>query len=310
MRGMEQSSKSVAALLALGGVWGASFLFIKVIVDEVSPLELVAGRLLLGALTIVLFTRFRRLPLRVSPALVGQAAVLAAVNNIVPFSLIAIGEQHIDSGTASVLNSTMPIFTAAFAAAFLADEHFTAARAGGLALGFLGVAVLAGNGVRHITDADMLGQLAVVAAAACYGLGATYARSVLRTNDPIGLSAVQLTMGTLMAIPLVFIFHGLPHQSLSLKAALSLLTLGVVGTGFAYIVYLWLIDVTGSVRASLVTYIIPAVGLFLGWAVLNEHIGVSTAAGSALIVAGVAIVMRGRSPARMPSPAAEAVAAE
>jgi drug/metabolite transporter (DMT)-like permease len=298
MTDVPRSSRAVAVLVALGCVWGTSFLFIKVIVDEVSAMELVAGRLFLGAATILAFMALRRIPLQWSPSLLPRLAVLALATNVVPFALIGWAEEHIESGTASVLNSTMPLFTATFAAAVLPDERLTPARTFGLVTGFLGVVVLTGDDVLRITDADVLGQLAVVAAAACYGAAAVYMRTLLRSTDPISLSALQVTFGTIIAIPLVFAFGGTPDYSLSLEASLSLLALGVFGTGFGYIAYLWLIEATGSVRASLVTYIIPVVGLFLGWAVLDEGIGLNTIAGGVFIVAGVAMVMRGEAPGR------------
>lgn len=291
-----RDGRALAVLLGIGVVWGASFLFIKVAVDEISPLELVAARLFLGAVTVAVLMRVRGMTLSVDRSLIGHIFVTATVSNILPFALIAWGEEHIDSGVASVLNATMPIFTAVFAAAILVEERFTAARIIGLALGFVGVATLAGNDLTDITDSSALGQLAVVASAACYGAGAVYMRVLLGGRDPASLSMLQLIVATLIAIPLVFIIEGTPSYSMSAEGALSLLALGVFGTGFAYIAYLWLIEAVGSVRASLVTYIIPVVGLFLGWLVLDESIGLNTVLGAALIIAGVAAVMRGQPP--------------
>jgi len=303
-------ARALPVLFGLGGVWGASFLFIKVIVDETGPLELVAGRLFFGALAVGLFVLYRRVPVPFQPRLIAGAAVLALVGNVLPFALIAWAEKHIDSGTASVLNSTVPIFTAVFAAALLEEEHFTAARLGGLVLAMSGILVLTGDDVLHITDASVLGQMAVIAAAACYGIAAVLARTLLKSQDPVGLSILQLCMGTLLVIPILFVISGTPDYSLSLEAALSLVALGVFGTGFAYIVFLWLIETIGSVRASLVTYIVPVMGLLLGWLVLDESIGLNTVLGALLIVAGVASVMRGQAPVRRSPPAVSPVAAE
>ncbi len=304
-----RDGRALAVLLALGGVWGASFLFIKVIVDEVSPIELVFGRLFFGAVAIGAFMFVRRQRPRPGPVILAHVCVTALVSNILPFALIGWGEERIDSGVTSVLNSTMPIFTAVFAAALLPEERFTPARLLGLVLGFGGVIVLAGEDVVDVTSANALGQLAVIAAAICYGMGAVYMRILLRSQDAVSLSALQVIVGTILSVPLVFAFNGIPDYSLSVEAWLSLLALGVFGTGFGYIAYLWLIETTGSVRASLVTYIIPVVGLFLGWAVLDEGIGVNTVLGAALIIAGVASVMRGQAPGReAPVEAASAMA--
>lgn len=310
MMEQQHTGRALPVLFALGGVWGASFLFIKVIVDEVSPLELVAGRLFFGMVVVGLFMAYRGLRLRATPRLVAQISVMALVSNIVPFGLIAWGQQHIDSGLASVLNSTVPIFTAAIAAAVLTEERFTPGRVAGLLLAFMGVAVLTGEDIVNVTESSVLGQLAVVGAAACYGVGAVYARTLLRADDPINLSMLQLIMGTLLMVPLVLVFQGVPDHSLSLEATLSLVALGALGTGAGYIAYLWLIDNIGSVRASLVTYIVPLVGLLLGWLVLSEEIGASILLGAALIVAGVAVVMRGQAPARVKTPVAAPAAVE
>ncbi len=298
-------------LLALGGTWGASFLFIKVIVEDVSPVELVAGRLFFGAVAVLGFIVVTRHEFRWTPGIPPKMALQAVASNIVPFWLISWGEQHINSGTASVLNSTVPIFTAVFAAAFLMEERFTSGRLIGLFLGFAGIIVLTGDDALHVTDADVLGQLAVVAAAACYGASAVYSRTLLRDNDPVTLSALQLAMGTIICVPLVIGLEGAPaYGSMGLDAWGSLLGLGLAGTGIAYIAYLWLIEHTGSVRASLVTYIVPVIALFLGWAVLDESLGLNVIAGAALIVFGVATVMRGQGPARARRLEASPAAAE
>ena len=295
----ERDPRAPVLLLALGCTWGASFLFIKVIVEDVSPVELVAGRLFFGAVAVLGFIVVTRHEFRWTPGIPPKMALQAVGSNIMPFWLISWGEQHINSGTASVLNSTVPIFTAVFAAAFLMEERFTSGRLIGLLLGFAGIIVLTGDDALHITDADVLGQLAVVAAAACYGASAVYSRTLLRDNDPVTLSALQLAMGTLICVPLVIGLEGAPaYGSMGLDAWGSLLGLGLAGTGIAYIAYLWLIEHTGSVRASLVTYIVPVIALFLGWAVLDESLGLNVIAGAALIVFGVATVMRGQGPAR------------
>ncbi|MDP3766937.1 MAG: DMT family transporter [Dehalococcoidia bacterium] len=290
-------SSPLLVLLAVGGVWGTSFLFIKVIVEEIAPLELVAGRLLIGAASVALVVVLMRRPVRLTAPLLAKLSVLALFTNILPFALIAWAEVHIDSGVTSVLNSTMPLFTALFAAAILAEEHFTTVRVLGLVTGFVGVAVLTGGDITRITDDDVLGELAVVGAATCYGAGAVYLRTLLRSEDPVNLSVLQLGLSALMAIPIALLFEGLPDGSLSVKGWLALLALGIGGTGLAYIAYVWLVDNIGSVRSSLVTYIIPVIGLLLGWAVLDEELGLSTILGFLLILGGVAAVLRGEAPA-------------
>jgi drug/metabolite transporter (DMT)-like permease len=292
-----RQSQATILLLALGCTWGASFLFIEVLLDDISPIEIVAGRLALGAVAVVGYMLIRRLTLQWTPSLIARMVPIAILGNILPFALISWGQESVDSGLASVLNATVPLSTAAIGAVFLTEERFTAGRILGLALGFAGIIVLTGDDVLDITDSAVQGQLAIVAAGVCYAGSSTYSRTLLRTFDPASLSALQLTMATVIAVPLVFLIEGSPsYASMDLDATAALLALGLGGTGLAYIVYLWLIEHTGTVRASLVTYIVPVVALFLGWLVLDETIGVNVLLGAALIIIGVATVARGRGP--------------
>lgn len=293
-------ARAVPMLFALGSIWGASFLFIKVAVEDTGPLEVAAGRILFGALVVAAYVLlFRRKRMSLTPLLLGQVALLATVSNVMPFGLIAWGTSHIDSGRASVLNASTPIFTAGVAAALLDEERFTPARAIGLVLGFLGVAVLIGTESLDITDASVSGQLAVVGASFCYGVAAVFSRNMLRTQDPVGLASLQLALAVLIIIPVMFAARGgTPDFTLDPEAWASVVALGALGTGLAYIMYLWLIENIGSVRASLVTYIVPVLALILGWLVLDESIGFNTIAGFFLIIAGVATVMRGQAPTR------------
>lgn len=283
-------------LLLIGCIWGSSFLFMKVLLDDISPIEIVSGRLFFGALAIGAFVVWRRLPLRLSPVLILQVSFVAVVSNIIPFGLIAWGEQNVDSGIAGVLNSTMPIFTAILAAIFLVEERITPARLAGIALGFVGVLVLTGDDIVNVTDSDVLGQLAIIGAALCYGIGAVYTRSLLGSNEPVTLAALQIAIGFLLTVPLVFLMEGSPGYGLSTKSVFSLLALGVLGTGVAYVMFYWLIDNIGSVRSSLVTYVVPVVALMLGWLALNEEISLNVILGGALIIGGVASVIRGQAP--------------
>lgn len=298
----------VIVLVALGCLWGTSFMLIKVIVDEVSPMEVVLGRLSFGAVAVLGVMAVRGVRFERSPGLVARVAVMALIANVLPFALIAWAETRIDSGVTSVLNSSMPLWAALFAAVFLAEERFTLSRVAGLFTGFAGVAVLAGADVLDITDGSVVGKLAVVGAAASYGLGAVYARVLLRAQDPVALSGLQISLAVLLSIPFVLAFEGVPSYDLSAKGWAALVTLGLFATGIGYMAYIWLLDELGSVRGTLVVYITPAVGLLLGWAVLSESVGLNTLLGTALILVGVWSVLQGERPAaqRVAVPAAVA----
>lgn len=305
-------ARAIPTLFVLGGIWGGSFLFIKIIVEETGPLEVVAGRVFFGALAMAAYVVATRHRMIVTPSLVARVSVLAVLANVMPFALISWGEQHIESGTASVLNAMVPIFTAVVAAIALDEEHFTPGRLGGLLLGFVGVAVLTGAESLDVTDSNFAGQLAVVGAALCYGMGAVYMRSLLREQDPVSLTMLQLVLSFAIAAVALVAVSGVPDYSLSFEAWGSLLALGTLGTGIGYVAFVWLIENIGSVRASLVTYIVPVLALFLGWLVLDESLGINTIAGFLLIIAGVATVMRGQAPSsqRLQEPVAPAAVGE
>ena len=288
-------TRTALVLLGLGVIFGSAFLFMKVLVAEIGPLTLVTGRLILGAAAVLTVLAIRREPLGWTPALAAKVTLLATLSLVIPFGLIAWAEQHIASGMAAALISTMPLFTALFATGVFADERLTAGRLAGLVAGFAGVVVLTG-GDFDLTDSSVLGQFAVIGGAASYAAGAVYSRALLKSQNALSLGGLEMVIGALIAAPLAFAFDGVPTFALSLKAWSALLALGVVGTGVAFVGYLWLVDKAGSVTGSLVTYIVPVVGLALGWAVLNEGIGLNALVGVLLIILGVVSAMIAKTP--------------
>jgi drug/metabolite transporter (DMT)-like permease len=293
--------RELAVLLVLGATWGSSFLFIKVGVEDLSPLMLVEARLFLGAATVVIATYALGLSLPRTRRLWLDAAIMALLSNVVPFALIAWAETHIASGTASVLNASMPLFTAMLAPFFITDEGMTTPKLVGVLTGFVGVAVFSGGDITDI-GSNALGDLAAVAAAACYAIGLVFARLRFSGEHPLSLSAGQLVSGFVLLAPVAAVLGAREGISLHIDSGLSVLALGVFNTGFAYVMYLWLVAEVGAVRTSLVTYVIPVTGLLLGWAVLDETIGPAAVVGLLLIVAGIALV--NRAALRRPQPVA------
>jgi len=288
------NTKTSLALLTLGGLFGAAFLFMKVLVEEISPAEIVLGRLALAATIVYAIMLARGKAPRFDLATIGKISLLALLDSVIPFTLIAWAETRIDSGIASVLVSTMPVFTVVIATVALPGERLAPVRLLGIPLGFLGVVSLAGGDVLDVTSSGGVGQLAVVSAAACYGAAAVYAKMLLRTENALTLTGTKLAAGAVMATFLVAVTKGMPaYQDLSAEGSLALVALGVLSTALAFTLYFWLVGAAGSVYASLVTYIVPVFGLLLGWAVLGEEIGPSTAFGVALITTGVGVVMYG-----------------
>jgi drug/metabolite transporter (DMT)-like permease len=181
----------------------------------------------------------------------------------------------------------MPIFTLIFSAAVFADERLTGRALAGVALGIAGVVLLTG-GASGFNDSDILGDLAVVVASACYASAAILVRLLVRSVEGIVVGAAQVALSAALLLPISLAF-GPPDLDLSWDVWLSLLSLGAMSTGVAYIAYYWLIEHTGSFRASLVTYIIPVVGVILGALVLDEEVTASTVMGGLVIVLGVAL---------------------
>lgn len=287
-------AKALVVLVILGGLFGSAFLHMKVLVDEIAPVEIVAGRLFLGALAVFVIMAVRGKAVSFDHATIGRISLLALLDSVVPFTLIAWSETKIDSGVASVLVSTMPVFTILIATIALPDERLAPVRWFGIPLGFLGVVALTGGNVLDVTSGNAIGQLAVVAAAACYGAASVYARMLLRTQDAISLTGIKLAAGAVIAATATGITQGVPaYGALSVEGVFALLALGVLSTALAFILYFWVVRAAGSVYASLVTYIVPVFGLLLGWIVLGEEVGLSTAFGAALITAGVGFVMYG-----------------
>ena len=284
------STRAVFVLAILGCIWGASFLFIKVIVEETSPFTLVAGRLSLGALPMLFIVALRRPAVVARRSIIPKTAVLAVFASALPFLMISWGEQHIDSGIAAVLNSTSPLWTALLGAVFLPHERLGGRALAGIAIGFGGVLILTGSDITHLRDSSALAQLAVVGAALCYAAALVFARAKLAEEDPVVVTTLQLLIGMLIMWPIAFAAaRGTPDINVSVKAWLAWLTLGVLGTGLAYIGYYWLIANVGVLTSS-VTYIPPIIGLALGALVLQESIGVNVVAGAAIIILGVAVL--------------------
>lgn len=286
------NTKALLVLMALGWIFGSSFLFVKVIVEDISATELVTARLFLGATTLGIFMLvLRRLP-RFTPGILAAVAVLGVFESVIPYTLIALAEERIDSGIASVLVSTMPMFTVLFAAA-LPDERLAPRGFLGLGAGFFGVVVLTGGDIFNFADENTLGMLAVIAAAASYGVAAVIARLLLQTQDALSLTGSQMAIAAIVSLIITLTLEGTPNYgALHTDSALALITLGILATAVAFALFFWVVGQVGSVKASLVTYIVPVAGLILGWAVLGENIGINVALGAVLIALGVTGVMQ------------------
>jgi drug/metabolite transporter (DMT)-like permease len=277
-----------ARLLLLAGIWGMSFVLIKVGNRGFTPVQVSFGRMLFGllALTPVLLAQRGRLPrdLRTWQHL----AVAAVLVNSAPFTLFAFGEQHVSSLLAGIWNGTTPLFVLVAVLVTLPEERPTRERALGLALGFAGVLVVLGawHGIGH---GELVGSAACLAAAILYGIGFPYLRRYLATGTltvPV-LAFGQLAMGTLQLALILPFAGGLP-DALPAGPIAAVATLGAIGTGAAYLLSYSIIRDAGATAASTVTYLVPLFATVAGVALLGERLTWNEPVGGLLVLLGVA----------------------
>lgn len=295
------AGRAWAGFWALAVIWGSSFLFIRIGVAELSTFQLVFIRTAIAALGLnaVAFLQGRRWPR--DAAGLGDIVFLGVVNTVIPFTLITWGERSVESGLAAVLQGTAALFTLVLAHFAFHDERITPQKVAGLLVGFAGVVVLgtrtpAGGGS---TDAGhhLLGQLAIVAAAFCYAVGGVYSRKAIQQRlPPIVVAAGTMTVTAVITGILAYLAPlaggAAPAALLSLapRVAFAAVTLGVLNTFLAYLIFYSIIATLGASRASMVTYAIPAVGLALGTVFLAEPFDLQLLGGAVMIVGSIGVV--------------------
>jgi drug/metabolite transporter (DMT)-like permease len=275
------------AFLAL--VWGASYLFIKVAVDEIEPTAMMFFRLVIAGALLVPFLLLRQgvgrglgdLRRAWRPGL-----VLGVVNAAVPFTLIAWGEKHIDSGVAAIANATVPLFVVLLAIRFRPSERATGGRLAGVLLGLVGVAVLAG-GQPEGDWWTVAGTLAVVVASLAYAVGGLYGQGAAAVSSAPVLATASMIGGALVLLP--FAVLQLPDEVPGWRALASVAALAVAGTALAQLAVFRMLRFHGAARLSLVTYLLPVTALAYGVLLLDERLSVAAVAGLALILPGVAL---------------------
>ena len=283
-------TRSYAFLIGLlAAIWGASYLFIKVADRAFSPAAMMDIRMLAAGLLLAAFLVWQRGRSRAIAEVreVGWHGVLLGVlNGAVPFTLIAWGERHIDSGVAAVANATVPIFVAALAPWLLPSEGVRGVRLFGIALGLVGVVVLAGA-QPSVGGWFIAGTLAVVLASISYALAGIYAQHRLTTGTGPALATAAMLGGAVVLLPLALL--RLPTHAPGWKPVASLAGLTLLGTALAQLILYRVIRLHGSLKTSLVTYLMPPIALGYGALLLGESLSVATVGGLALILGGVAL---------------------
>ncbi|MCK9873682.1 DMT family transporter [Nocardiopsis dassonvillei] len=284
-----------AKFVLLSLIWGMSFLFIKIGAEVLSPMQLTLGRMATGALPllVVLLLRGGRLPR--SPRLWGHMFVAALLLNTVPFTLFGFAAQLIPSALMGIVNASTPLFGMVFSMLLLSDERPDRDRVLGLGIGFLGVLTVFGVwrslGEVAVSDGDaVLGMLFVVGATVCYGIGTPYLRRFVAgsSHGALELSTLQLLLGSVPLVVLVPLFTEMP-TGVTWQVVAAVSTLGVFGTGVAYILQYAVVREAGATVATTVTYVAPVVAIAAGVVLLGETLSWNQPLGAVVIILGAAL---------------------
>ena len=287
---MTMSQRYLPPVLLLAAIWGASYLFIKVGVRDFQPATLMSLRLVIAFVPLFVFVAITRGGARRAAREIAsvwrEGLVLGLLSAAVPFTLVAWGEKHIDSGVAGVAQASLPLFTALLAIKFKPSERPTGQRLVGIAIGIVGVGVLTGvdpgNGWWAVA-----GTLAVVLASVSYAAGGLFGQTQTATVSGPVLAAATTLYGAIVLLP--WGMTQLPSHAPGWKSIASLLALALAGTAFAQLLLFHMLRVHGAARVSLVTYLMPPFALFYGATILDEPLRWSALAGLALILLGVAL---------------------
>ncbi|HEV3231160.1 MAG TPA: DMT family transporter [Candidatus Dormibacteraeota bacterium] len=272
---------------ALAGIWGASFLFIKVAVGEMAPPVLVFGRTAMGAVAVYAALRLGGIPLRGIRRHWRAGLVVAVANAALPYSLFAFGERFIDSSLAGILNATLPLWTALMAPLWIEAEALRPRQVAGLALGFAG-AVVAARPTGGILSASLVGAGACLVATLSYAFATHYSRRAFAGLPAQVPAFMQCAGAAVILLPLAVLLH--PARMPSPAALGAVAALGLGGTGLAMIMAYRLIARIGASRTTVVTYLLPPAAVFWGFVVLHERLTVYTVLALVLILGGVYLI--------------------
>lgn len=284
------STRAWAEMLQLGCIWGASFLSIRIALDEISPLTSVAHRTFWAMLVLWIIVALWRLPIPRSPKVWFAFLVMGLLNNVIPFSLMAWGQLHIESGLTSILNASTAIFGVIAAAMFFADERVTLRKAIGVTLGFFGVATAIGLENFRNFDLRSLAQLAVIGGTISYAIAGVWARKMLSDLAPQVAAAGMLTGSTLITVPLAWVIDGPISLDLEPRTIMAIGYYAIIATAGAYLLYYRVLAMAGSGNLMLVTLLITPVAITLGALVLDESLNANAYVGFVLLALGMVIL--------------------
>lgn len=280
-----------AAFILLGLIWGSSFMWIKIGVEEMDPATLVAYRVTLGALAMLLYVRLTGEKVPRTFRELAPMAALGMIATALPFFLITWGEQYIDSGTAAVLNSLTPIFSLILAGTILHTESVTLVRVLGLVTGFGGAALLASREFALRGDPlALIGVAAVTVAAISYAGGASVSKAMVHGTPRNVVAAGNLAFGAIYIWIFTLVTGADPALPTQIDSIIAILWLGLLGSFLAFVLLYFLISHLDATVASMVTYLFPVVGVTLGVIFLKEVLDARLVVGTVLVVVGIVVV--------------------
>ena len=277
----------LALLLVLATLWGASFTFIKVGVETIPPVTLIAGRTSVAALVLLAVMRYRGIGLPTDRALWRRFLFQACLNSVFPFTLIAWAEQTVDAGLATILNSSAPIFTFLLTWCLAGRQAATGRKLFGVVAGMVGICLIVGVGALSGFAHQLIAELAIVAATVCYAGAAIFGRNFERI-DPLLPAAGSLICGALVLVPLSLVVDQPWTLAPSARSIAALVCLAVFSTALAFTIYFRLIRTLGPVGTTSQAYLRVPIGVAIGVVFLGETLAPTTWIGFVCVIAGVA----------------------
>ncbi len=278
---------NLVLLLALATLWGASYTFIKLGVATISPVTLIAARTLIAGGILLAIMGVRGIALPRDPVVWRRFLVQACFNSVIPFTLIAWAERHVDAGLATILNSNAPIFTFLLALVFLRHDRPTARQLFGVVAGLAGICLVVGINALEGLGQQLVAQIALVAAAISYGAAAIFGRN-FNGLDPMVPAAGSMICGAVVLIPVSLVVDQPWTLAPSTSSLLALLGLAVFSTALAFVIYFRLIQTLGSVGTTAQAYLRVPIGVGLGAGFLGETLSATAWAGLACVIVGIA----------------------
>lgn len=287
------TGRAWAEMMLLAMIWGASFLSIRVALDEITPLTSVAHRTTWAMLVLWAVIAIMRIPLPRDPKILFSFLVMGLLNNVIPFTLMAWGQLYIESGLTSILNAFTAVVGVVIASLFFADERITLRKGIGVVLGFFGVAIAIGLDNFRTLDLRSMAQLAVIGGTVAYAIAGVWARKKLVGMPPQMAAAGMLTGSTVIMLPLVYFIDGPLSFDLQPRTMWAIGYYAIIATAFAYLLYYRVLAMAGSGNLMLVTLLVAPLAITLGAVVLDEKLGANAYLGFAILALGL-IILDGR----------------